>query len=180
MTAEQSTGLSPWDLSPPRRPTLADYNQASLQNDPQDPPALDGTMVTANLLNGQALTQLGMGQIVANAKLSVIFVAAAPVLETGVTIAGVSPGVASPVAAGNINVLRTPGGAGSGDVFLWWPASTFPAATVGPTAGLNGATPGNIAADLYTDVGTGHSGIRVVTLSVGGAATDMAFTVDVP
>ncbi len=177
--AEQSTGLSPWDLSPPRRPILADYNGAALQNDPNDPPALDGSMLTANSLNGQALTQLGMGQVIANAKFTVAFSGGAPVLDTGVTVAGASPGAMSPIAAGNVTVERTPGGAASGDVFLWWPASTFPAATVSPIASVNGATPGLVAGDWYTD-GSGHNGVRVVTQNAAGVATDLPFTVDVP
>jgi len=176
--AEQATGVSPWDLPAPRRPVIADFNGASLQDDPADPP--DWTeMPTSKNFNGQALTLLGMGQVIENAKLSVVFSGGQPVLDSGVTTAGVSHGTQSPVIDGDITVLRTVGGAGSGDVFIWWPAGTFPAPTVHPNAGINGATPGCTSADWYTD-GSGHSGIRVVTQNASGVATDLPFTTDVP
>jgi hypothetical protein len=175
---EPSTGLNPWDLPVPRRPILADFNGASMQDDANDPP--DWTsMPTSKLFNGEALTIDGMGQVIENAKLSIVFSGGVPVLNTGVTVAGTSPGATSPVLAGLLTVQRTPGGNVAGDVFVWWPANVFPAPGVSPGAGINGFVPGMIASDWYTDAGSGHSGIRVVTKNTAGVLTDLPFTVSV-
>lgn len=161
---EQSQGISTWDAVVPYRPGLPDFNGAALQNRANAPPT-PATMPTANLLNGEALMIMAMGQVIPNARFSIIYQAGSPKLASGVTLAGVSPGTQSPILAGNIVVVRMPGGAASGDVYISWPANTFPPATTSPMATINGTAPGGFAADWATPAITTWSSGETVTTS---------------
>jgi len=173
MTAETATGISTWDATPPRRPGLGDVNGAAMRfrgEGPFDPRRVP----MGNDQNGRALMLLGYAQVVRSGRQTLSF----SVFHNDgghATIAGATPGSTAPT----INLMRTPGGAGSGDLFLWWAANAFPPHTVRPRARINSNVPGCICADWYTDIGSGHSGIRVVTQAPGGAPTDMTFTVDI-
>lgn len=183
---ETSTGISTWDAqnnlgaAAAYRPGLPDVNNAELQNRGKTPPNAP-TFPTANQLNGTMLLVLALGKVVANAKLSIKYTGGNPVIDYGTAAAGVSPGSVNPVtAAGVLNVTRTPGGAGAGDVFIWWANGVFPAPASRPSAALNGATPGMApAADWYTDSGSGHTGVRIVTKDAANTAADLPFTVEV-
>lgn len=62
----------------------------------------------------------------------------------------------------------------TGDVEITWPANTFPAPSGAPQATLNAGVLQNASIDAVNT----SNGVRVRT-SVAGAATDLAFTVDV-
>lgn len=175
---EQCKGISPWDDSPPRRPALPDVNSASLQNRADAPPD-PSRFPTANLLNGKSYMALSIGKVMPNAVISVTFQAGSPVINYGASACGVSQnGVQDAVTSGAVKVERTPGGAGSGDVVVYAPANTFPSPIADPTACITGTTTcGFIAAEWYVAT-DGKAGIRVITLSTGGAAADLPFTVN--
>ena len=178
---EPSAGISTWDASPvPYRPGLPDFNGAALTNRADAPPN-PATFPTANLLNGTALMEVGIGQVVPNAVLSVTFVGGNPTINAGVAIAGFSPGATSPITNGALTIERTPSGSYNGDVFIYWPANTFPAPVRRPMASLNGTTAALApAADWYTDVGTGNSGVRIVCRSYSNSVADLPFSVSIP
>jgi hypothetical protein len=175
MAAEQSTGISTWDVSPPYIPGLPDYNGAALINDAEAPPT-PGDMPTANLMNGTAFIEISLAQTAPSLIVSVTYSGGNPAFDSGTTAAGVSPGATSPYTSAAIVLERTPTGASHGDITVYWPANTFPPHRTRPTATINGSTPGVIACDWYTDTG-GHSGVRIVTQNLSGTATDLPFTV---
>lgn len=172
---EQCQGISPWDASPARRPGPLDFNGFGLKNRADAPP--DPTRFpTANLLNGEGYMAQGIGAVIPNAVISVKFQGGAPVIDYGATVAGVSNGTLAPIPNAGITIERTPGGAGAGDVFLYWAAGTFPPPAYHPTAGLNGIVPGmSPACDWYST--GGNSGVRIVTQDHTGTAADLPFTV---
>lgn len=172
---EQCQGISPWDASPARRPGPPDFNGIALKNRADAPPNA-AQFPTANLLNGEAYMEQGISAVVPNAVISVKFQGGAPVIDYGSTIAGVSNGNLPPIPNSEITIERTPGGAVSGDVFLYWAAGTFPPPAYRPTAALNGTTPGlSPACDWYST--GGNSGVRIVTQDHTATATDLPFTV---
>ena len=78
-----------------------------------------------------------------------------------------------------IVVMRTPGGAGAGDVFIYWDPGALPPPVSRPKAFLNGNTPAFApAVDRYTDSNL-NSGVRVVTKNAAGTAADLPVTIDV-
>jgi hypothetical protein len=78
-----------------------------------------------------------------------------------------------------IVVMRTPSGAGAGDVFVYWATGALPPPVCRPKAFLNGATPAFApAVDRFTDSNL-NSGVRVVTKNAAGTATDLPVTIDV-
>lgn len=169
-TPQQATGISTWDAQPPYRPGTPDLNGAAL-TDRADAMPNPGTMPTAALINGIGLCELSIGQVVPNAVLSVKYVSSAPVLDSGTAAAGVSNGNPNPIAAGAITIIRTPGGAGSGDVLVLFPTAPapttlFPSPVTRPWCTLNGATPAMApAADRYTVTETAWSAGEGVTTS---------------
>lgn len=178
---ETSRGISPWDDAPPRRPALPDVNNAALQNRADAMP--DPTRFpTANLLNGEAYMALSIGKVMPNAVISVKYTGGNPVINYGASACGVSQnGVQDAVTSGAVQIERTPGalgGAASGDVVIWAPALTFPAPVSDPKVYPGGAVPFAFAAEWFTDTVNNRVGIRVVTQTLGGVATDFPFTVD--
>lgn len=173
-TSEQAIGISPWDLPTPRRPGIGDYNGAALEDDAEDVPDPE-TMPTADLMNGTAITELAIGQVVPHAVLSITFPGGSPAINIGTCAAGATPGSTSPIGSSSFSVARTSGGAGSGDVTISWAASVLPVAAAAPMATLNGTTPGLICADVTTVAG--NAGVRIVTKNGSNVATDLPFTV---
>ena len=172
---EQSKGISTWDASPPYKPGLPDFNGAALVNNGLAPPN-PATFPTANLLNTFSLLLASLCAMAQNARVSVVYSGGLPVLDSGVAAAGVSPGATNPIPG--LTIIRTVGGAANGDVFVYWAAGTFPPAGTRPTVCMNGAAPGFICADWYTD-GSGNTGVRIVAKNTSGTATDLPFTVEV-
>lgn len=159
-------------ITAPYRPGLPDFNSLSLQDDQEYPP--DPSMPTANLMNSTAATCIVLGRMCQNVTLSVTYSGGNPGFDSFTA----SPtAVATNTAATTFTMVRTPGGAGSGDIFVYWAANTLPAALTRPMAHINGAVPGLIACDNFTN--GGHSGVRIVTQNQAGAATDLPFTVEV-
>ncbi len=169
---ETATGICTWDASPPYRPGLADVNGAQVRfraEAPVDP----RYMPMAGEENGRAQTEIGFAQVLCNAKVKITYVGGSPTVAAQRTIAGNGPGGAPPV----FSVERYPGGSGSGDLFVSWPAGAFPPPTTRPRVGINGQTPGSACADWTTVASV--AGIRVRTNTPGPTATDLPVTIEV-
>jgi hypothetical protein len=183
---ETSTGISTWDatsggIPAAYRPGLPDVNSAQLANRSQAPPNAP-TFPTANQLNGTFLLVCAIGAVIPNATISVKYTGGNPVIDYGTACGGLSPGATSPVVSGAVGVVRTPGGAGSGDVLLYWAQGVFPPPASRPKGlTINGTTPGIGCADwtTYTPASITYSAVRVVTVNASDVATDMPFTIDV-
>ena len=172
MTGETATGISAWDAQPPYRPGLGDVNGAQVRFRSEAP--FDPRYVPmAGEENGRAITGIGFAQAIENARVKIVYVGGTPTVAVQATIAGATPGTTAPA----FSVERYPGGAGSGDLFVSWPANAFPPATVRPRAGVNGSTPGLAAINWATVAGV--AGLRVVTQIHGATPTDLPVTIEV-
>lgn len=176
-----AAGQSTWDgnpnLSPPvttpYRPGTADFNNLALQDDQEDPPG-DPTLPSAALMNGQSGAIVAMARVVANAIVSIIFSGGPQFDSATATPTNV---VSNPISS-TFTVVRTPGGSMAGDIFIYWPASALPAAQLTrPKGYLNGATPGSICVDRFTN--GGNTGVRVVTYNTSASPADLPFTVEI-
>ena len=154
----QSPGVSTFDLVPPRRPVLNDFNGAAKVDDATFPPDPQ-TMPNAAELNLAAKLAVAVGAVM-------------PVLVFSV-IGGVTPtlfGIITAVTAvipSTLTVVRN----GTGDVSITWPAGTFPTPSVYPTACTNAGAAGD------ADVVPITNGVRVRTYNGSAVATDLSFTV---
>lgn len=154
-----TTNGNTWDLSPPQRPSLADFNGASKSDEAAYLPD-PTTMPNAAEWNTMGRLLAAMGQMVPNASVSIAS-GGSPTVSSVRT-------AASAVNSGTFTVTRN----GAGDVSITWPANTFPATLGPPRAFLNNAGSGMISAVAVTN------GMRIRTYNAAGAATDLDFTAD--
>ena len=170
-------GSSTWDSTvvnastANHRPSAnTDFYGAAYQDRADNPPN-PATMPSAGVWNTLLLTLASIGAVAANANISITYSGGNPGIDSQGNAAGVTSGASAPA----YTVIRTVGGASHGDIFIYWPTGALPASLTRPIAYLNGAAPGMISADRYTD-GT-NVGVRIVALNSSAAATDLPFTV---
>lgn len=161
-----ATGTLPWNLTAddggPRRGSLADYGNATVEDEDTAPDK--DTMLYADLCNGLQRAAAAHDRAVFAVGFTVTVPAGTPVLSQ---VTG--PG---DVTLDLLNFTLTPNGAG--DFSITWPANSFPAAILGPTASLNDDTVGGgINPRLITN------GVRVLTWTGASTAAYRACTVTV-
>lgn len=164
-----SPNANTFDLVPPRRPGLNDFEGASLSDDVEEPPnpLTDPTSATWNTLC-RVLTALGLVTPVCRlgitGHVSQPFINALACVVTAVT--------QTPVVGtgfGTFTIVRN----SIGNVSITWPAGTFPAAAFPPKASLNHTAAGMITAFAITN------GVTVITMTNAAALADLPFTVDI-
>jgi hypothetical protein len=149
-----------FDLTPPRRPAIADLGGGQKVNGINKPDPV--RMPTAEDWN-----QFGFQIEAANRVL--------PVLRIVVTYDGGGNPIVSAVQSQRSGVLTSdvlPTKNGTGDISLDYTLANFPAPAAPPCAHINGSTPGFCAAVI-----TG-TGVRVHTNNAAGAL-QLAFSVDI-
>lgn len=148
----------------PYRPNSNDMNGIGIQNDPNFPPN-PATMIVAELANTWSAQLVDVSRVV---PMLVISVTVGPLAINSIAAA---PAVVQSTPIGTTFTLaRTGGGAGSGDTSITWPANTFASPITQPYVALNGTTPGGICISAITN------GIRIVTVNMSNAATDLPYT----
>lgn len=164
-----SPNASTWDLVPPRRPGVDDFNGCAKMDDAEFPPDPE-TMPSAAEWNTKGLLLVALGKVVPNARISVHFANGAPTLASFTA-------APNAVTVTTLSVARTAGGSLAGDVSITWPAGTFPEPLTQPSEmGVNVDGPPAAWAISATNI---PNGIRVLT-TVAVTATDLPFTVGVP
>lgn len=147
---------SPFDLTPPRRPGLDDFNGIAKEDDQEDPPN-PREQPNAAEWNTMEWLLLAIGRVMPVAVLS--FSGGAVVQLAGAP---------KDLVIGDLTV--TPNG--TGDYSITWAAGTFPASNAAPVAALN-AGPGMIYAVAITN------GVQVKTYNNSGVAANLAFTLQI-
>ena len=164
-----SPNSNTFDLVPPRRPGLNDFEGAALTDDVEQPPN-PGTDPTSAVWNTicRTLTALGMTAPVLclgiTGHVTQPFINAMACVVSAVTQTPVVGGV-----FGTFTITRN----SIGNVSITWPAGTFPAAAFPPTAFLNAPAAGMVTAFAIAN------GVTVITMTSAGALADLPFTVDV-
>lgn len=153
-----SPGASTFDLVPPRRPVVGDFNGAAKIDDAQYPPDAQ-TMPSAAELNTSAKLHVAAGAVLPLLVLSILGGASPTVFGCISAVAAVTPAT--------LTVIRN----GAGDVSVTWPANTFPPSSVYPTVSRNAGAAGD------EDIVPITNGVRVRTWNTSGVATDASFTV---
>jgi hypothetical protein len=172
-------GQATWDGNPnasppitaPYRPSSADFNGASLSDDPVFPPN-PATMPTAELLNTYSLQLVTVSRMCPNIRAGV----------TGGTAPFISAFTATPTAvygasaAGTFGVTRGQ----TGQVTVYWNSGAFPASLTPPSAYLNGSIgpTGACVSIGATTFGPTANGV-VVTTTQGNAYADLPFCFEV-
>jgi len=156
-------------ITTPYRPGDPDFNGRSLVDSQVNPPD-PGSMVTANLLNGEAAEIIALRRLIHSATVSAKYVAGSPLVDS--FAAGPSSFHAQ-VPTAQFSIARTGGGAAAGDVTITWPANSLPPNLTKPHATPNGVVPCMIAVDYVTN------GVRVVTQDKNGNGIDIPFTVNI-
>ncbi len=149
-----------WDIDPPRRPSLADLGNATLQDHASKPPS-KATMPYADQMNQWAKQEERLAAMTEACGISVTF-------------SGSDPSVSQFIAMRTTTVIGdfTVTDNGTGDTTITWPANTFPTSALGPTASLNDTTVGG----GYT-VSLVANGVRVITWTGAATPADRPFTV---
>lgn len=163
-----SPNSSTYDQSPAQRPTVDSFNGCVKEDDQEYPPD-PSTMPNAAEANTTSLTIVSLGAMGAVGKISVTYTIIGPQIASSQF-----PNIAT---AFTPTIIRTPGGAASGDVTISWPAGAVPPSTTAPAVSLNGTA---LALTLSPVASLVANGVRVVTgLNVSGTATatDLPFTV---
>lgn len=151
---------NPWDLSPPQRPSTATFNGIA-KSDRSDYPPDPTTMPNAAEYNALCWLGVALGQMMANASISIAG-GATPAIQS----------LRSPcttVVPGTFTVTHV----GTGDVQISWPSGTFPAQIGPPKPYLNHSAAGQISAI------SGANSVTVLTADSSGTPADLPFTVDV-
>jgi hypothetical protein len=159
-----------FDLSPPRRPTIADFNNASKQDDPNNPPNI-ATMPNSGEWNTMAFLLVALGQSIPTARVSVD--------------ASASPSIASVIGPGTAVNGKTSAfvltRVGAGEYWVECATSALlPTAGSQPSAYLNSATAiasASASATYGTGPSLGNPAVLVLT-DIGGSLADCNFTVD--
>lgn len=151
-----SPNASPFDLTPPRRPGLDDFNGIVKEDDAENPPN-PREQPNAPEWNTIEWILLAIGRIMPYA----IFSFAAGAITQVVT-------ASKTLTVGSFSITAN----GTGDYSITWPANTFPASSVAPVASLN-AGPGMIHAVNETN------GVQIKTYDETGAPAALDFTVQI-
>lgn len=150
-----------WDITPPRRPSLADVGGATLADHAAKPPNKE-TMPYADELNQWAKQIERLATMIGSFGVSVTFGGSGPV---------VSQYTAMRTTVLNATFTVVPNG--TGDTTISWPVNTFPTSVLGPMHALNdGVVGGGITSAL-----TGAESIRVKTWTGAATPADRPFTV---
>ena len=148
-----------WNLSPPRRPSLADLGSATKEDDEDFPPDPQ-TMPTSAEIN---IAQKLMTQMLSgfwSLKLQV-----AP---------GASPSVQASWSMTTNAVTFTAVQNGTGDYTITWTAGAFPSSIHGPRAWIT-----DTGKWYQPDAQVVSNGVRVKTYNSAGTATDANFIVEI-
>jgi hypothetical protein len=159
-----------FDLTPPRRPSLADLGGAAKQDDAQFPPN-PLTMATAQNWNAFARSIEAWGKVVPFLVVTVDMLSGTPTL---VGVQSVRSTFTLSYLQGIVGLLVDNG---PGDTTFDYTsiANQFPPPTRAPQVDLSGSTPVRYPA-VYQPTLTS---IRIETESAGGAATDISFTLTI-
>ena len=163
-----ATNANTYDLSPPRPPTIADFNGASKADDASEPPD-PTTMPNAPEWNTMEKLIVAICQMLPSAEVSIL-ASASPVIIA----------CASPVSAVNgvpSSFVVTRGGAGNYTIEPTV-ANMLPASVGQPRAFLIGVgnSSASIGAASTTGPVHGYPAVQVETFQ-GGVLTDLPFTV---
>lgn len=162
MANDYATGTYPGDLEEPRRGSLQDFGNATLEDDEDFAPDKN-TMLYADLGNGLQRGVAAHEKAVFKVGITVTFSGGSPVVSQ----------VTGGPAAAVVDTI-TPGDDGDGDTTLTWPAGTFAAAILGPMASLNDDTFGG-----GITVKPIANGVRVRTWTGASTPADRPFTVTI-
>ena len=168
MSSNQSPNANTWDLSPPRRPALADFNGAAKSDDANNLPD-PTTMPSSAEYNTMQLLLVAMGNMIPSAEVSVLAGASPTILYVTSPVSAVngqpSAFVVTRNAAGNYVIEPTS-------------ANMLPASVGLPRAFLNsvGNSSATIGAAPTTGPVHGYPAVQVETFQAG-VLTDLPFTV---
>jgi hypothetical protein len=168
MSSNQSPNANTWDLSPPRRPGLADFNGAAKADDANFTPD-PTTMPSAAEYNTMQLLLVALSQMIPSAEVSILASASPSIIAVLSPVSAVNgnPGafVMTRSAAGNYTIEPTV-------------ANMLPAQVGAPRAYLNGIgnSSATIAAAYTTGPVHGYPAVQVEIFQ-GGVLTDIPFTV---
>lgn len=162
--------LNTFDLSPPRRPTLADFNNAAKADDSAYPPNV-ATMPNSAEYNLMARLLVAMGAVCPTARVSVL-ASSTPSISSVI-----APGTGVNANAGAFILTRVAAG-------QYWvecaTATTLPTFGSQPSVSLNSHS-ALVVAGAYATYGVGPSlgnpGVLIET-ELAGTLADCPFTVD--
>lgn len=147
---------STFDLDPPRRPGIDDFNGIAKEDDPEEPPN-PREQPNAAEWNTMEWLLMSIGRVM---PVSVVSVASNAVTQASAA--------KKDVTTGTFTVTVN----GTGDLDITWPANTFPAAVAAPAGFLNSG-PGMIHVSGIVN------GVNVKTYDGTGVAANRDFTVHI-